>query len=88
MISIFKICRLGSIVSPNSFALRKDIPLAIKSQMKSVLLEMSQDKEGRAVLKEFGAKEFIETTEKDYQPVFDIAKKAGIDLVKYNYLND
>ena len=75
-------------VPSNSFALRKDIPLAIKNQIKSVLLEMSQDMEGRAVLEEFGAKEFIETTEKDYQPVFDIAKKAGIDLVKYNYLND
>jgi phosphonate transport system substrate-binding protein len=75
-------------VPSNSFALRKDIPLAMRNQIKRLLIEMSQDTEGRAVLKEFGIKEFIETTEKDYQPVFDIAQKAGIDLSKYNYLND
>jgi phosphonate transport system substrate-binding protein len=75
-------------VPSNSFALRKDIPLAMRNQIKRLLIEMSQDTEGRAVLKEFGIKKFIETTEKDYQPVFDIAQKAGIDLSKYNYLND
>lgn len=75
-------------VPSNSFALRKDIPLARKNQIKSVLLGMSRDIEGRAVLKKFGVKEFIETTEKDYQPVFDIAKIAGIDLSNYDYLND
>ncbi len=72
----------------NSFGLREDIPFAIKKQMKRVLLEMDKDPEGKKVLENFGAKKFIETTTKDYQPVFDIAGKVGIDLQTYNYKND
>ncbi len=75
-------------VPSNSFALRKDIPLALKKQLKRVLLEMSQDSEGRKVLSNFGAREFIETTEADYQPVFKIAEEAGINLAEYKYIND
>ncbi len=72
----------------NSFGLRKDIPFAIKKQMKRVLLEMDSDDEGRKVLAQFGVKKFIETTEKDYEAVFEITEKAGVDLETYNYKND
>ncbi len=74
-------------VPSNGLGLRRDIPVAIKNQIKDVLLEMDTVPEGREVLKVFGARIFIETTEKDYEPVFDIARDAGIDLGTYNYDN-
>jgi len=75
-------------VPSNSFALRKDISDDIKKRIKGVLINMDQDPEGKVVLEKFGARAFIETTAKDYAPVFDIAKKAGINLTKYNYVNE
>ncbi len=72
----------------NSFGLRKDIPFAIKKQIKRVLLEMDIDDEGKKVLEQFGVKKFIETTEKDYETVFETAEKAGVDLKEYNYRNE
>ncbi len=74
-------------VPSNGLGLRRDIPVAIKNQIKGVLLEMDTLPEGREALKVFGARIFIETTEKDYEPVFEIARDAGIDLGTYNYDN-
>lgn len=78
----------SSEVPSNGLGLRKDIAPEIKQQIKRALLEMYRDPEGRAILKKFGAIKFIETTEGDYAPVFELAKKAGIDLKGYQYTND
>ncbi len=75
-------------VPSNGLAMRKNIAADIKQKLKKVLLEMDGDQEGKEVLKEFGAIKFIETTENDYAPVFDLARKAGIDLKNYNYKNE
>jgi phosphonate transport system substrate-binding protein len=74
-------------VPSNGLGIRGDIDPAIKKQLKEVLLNMHRDKEGRIVLKNFGAKRFIETTKDDYKPVFEIARKAGIDIGRYKYVN-
>jgi len=58
-----------------------------KEQIKDLLLHLHQDPKGVAVLKQLGAKRFVETSREDYQPVFDLAKEAGIDLKQYNYYN-
>ncbi len=39
------------------------------------------------MLREFGALKFIETSVQDYQPVFEMARKAGIDIKSYAYRN-
>ena len=75
-------------VPSNGLGLRKNIPNEIKQKLKRALLEMDDDLAGKEVLNKFGVIRFIETTEKDYSPVFDFAKKAGIDLKNYNYRND
>ena len=49
---------------------------------------MNKDPEGQKILKDYGALGFIETKEKDYEPVFDLARKAGIDLATYKYTNE
>ena len=75
-------------VPANSLAVRKDLDTALKIKLRNLLLEMHNSEEGKAILSEFGAKKFIATTEKDYDPVFIYADKVKLDLKKYNYWND
>ncbi|MEW6488793.1 MAG: phosphate/phosphite/phosphonate ABC transporter substrate-binding protein [Thermodesulfobacteriota bacterium] len=72
----------------NALGLRRELPAEVKGALKAALLAMASDPKGRAVLKAFGAREFVETTEADYRPVFELAEVAGIDLDTYQYLND
>lgn len=48
---------------------------------------MENDPEGVMILKELAVIRFVETTEKDYSPVFEAVKMADIDLKTYNYVN-
>ena len=75
-------------VPSNGLSLRSNMAIAITQKLKRVLLEMDSDPEGKEVLKNFGVIRFIETTKEDYAPVFDLAKKAGINLKKYDYKNE
>ncbi len=74
-------------VPSNGLGLGKTVKSEIKTQLKDVLLTMDRDREGVAILKRFGAFKFIPTTKEDYNPVFDIARKAGIDVEGYAYVN-
>jgi phosphonate transport system substrate-binding protein len=75
-------------VPENGLAVRKDLDASVKKMLKEVLLGMDSDAEGRTVLKNFGARRFIETTDKDYEPVLRYVKTIGIDLAKYDYRNE
>jgi phosphonate transport system substrate-binding protein len=75
-------------VPENALALRGDIEEELKKKIKGALLAMNQDPEGKEILKRFGAARFIETTDKDYEPVFRYAREGHIDLATYDYLND
>lgn len=75
-------------VPENGLAVRKDLDDSIKKKLKDALIAMDNDPEGRIVLNNFGARRFIETLDKDYKPVYDYAKKIGLDLVTYNYENE
>ena len=59
----------------------------IVAKLKDALLNLDKDAEGTKVLAQFGALKFIETTAADYQPVFNMARAAGIDILKYRYRN-
>jgi phosphonate transport system substrate-binding protein len=74
-------------VPSNGLCVRKDLDLQVVGALKSALLSLHSEPEGKAVLDKFGAVRFIETTAKDYQPVFSMAKKAGIDMRQYKYRN-
>lgn len=74
-------------VPSNGLCVRKDLDESLKRKLKQALLELHTDPEGEGVLGKFGALKFIETTVQDYQPVFELAKKAGIDIKRYNYRN-
>ena len=75
-------------VPANALAVKKGLDSSLKIKLKNILLQMDQDKWGRKILAEFGAHKFIETTVKDYGPVFSYAEKIELDLIKYNYKND
>ena len=74
-------------VPSNGLCVRKDLDNEIKARLKAALLNLHNEPEGKAVLEKFGAHRFIETTAKDYQPVVDMANKAGIDMRQYHYRN-
>jgi len=58
-----------------------------QAKLKQALLELGKDPADEEILAKFGALRFIETTTEDYQPVFDLALKAGIDIKNYIYRN-
>jgi phosphonate transport system substrate-binding protein len=75
-------------VPENGIALRKDIDESFRSRLKETLLSMHQDPDGKRVLEQFGARNFIETTNRDYDVVVTYAKSIGLDLATYDYTND
>jgi phosphonate transport system substrate-binding protein len=75
-------------VPSNGLAIRRDLAPATKAALRDVLLGMAADPIGQKVLEAFGAIRFIPTTKKDFRPVFAIAERAGIDLKRYQYVNE
>ncbi len=75
-------------VPSNGLCVRKGLDESLRLKLKKALLDLDSDPEGAAVLKKFGAVKFIETTARDYQPVFDMARQAGIEIRTYNYRNE
>jgi phosphonate transport system substrate-binding protein len=75
-------------VPENALALRSDLDNTLKKRIREALLGMDQDSEGMQVLKGFGQARFIETTNQDYDAVFEYAEAGGIDLATYDWMND
>lgn len=75
-------------VPENGLAVRKDLDNSLKIKLKKTLLNMHNDPEGKTILSKFGARRFIETTDKDYGPVFKYAKDIGLNLSVYDYSNE
>ena len=75
-------------VPENGLAVRKNFDGALKNELKKALLSMDKDPEGIDVLKMFGARKFIETTNDDYTSVYKYVKQIGLNLVTYNYRNE
>jgi phosphonate transport system substrate-binding protein len=72
-------------VPSNGLAVRNDLNPAIKLRLKNLLLTLHETTEGQKVLKNFGALKFIETTDDDYKPLYNMIQKLGIDLREYSY---
>ena len=69
----------------SSLTVRKDLDPALKKKMKQVLLDMYKDPEGQNVLEQFGARRFIETTDQDYNGVYEYTRQLDIDLQTFDY---
>jgi len=75
-------------VPENGLALKKNFDGTIKNELKKALISMDKDPEGIEVLKKFGARKFIETTNDDYASVYKYVKQIGLNLSVYNYRNE
>lgn len=75
-------------VPENGLAVRKDLDISIKNKLKKALLNMHNDTKGIKILRDFGAKRFIETTDNDYASVYNYAKKINLNLATYDYINE
>jgi len=75
-------------VPENALAVRKDLDAALREKLAETLLGMHSDPVGLALLRSFGALRFIETRDDDYRPVYEYARKIGLDLATYDYMND
>lgn len=75
-------------VPSNGLCVRNTLDSGLQEKLTQALLSLGQDPADKNILTKFGARGFIATTAEDYQPVFDMAQKAGINIKNYNYLND
>ncbi|MBI5576063.1 MAG: phosphate/phosphite/phosphonate ABC transporter substrate-binding protein [Deltaproteobacteria bacterium] len=75
-------------VPENGLALRKTLEDAVKRKISEALVTMHADPEGAKVLKAFGARSFIRTTDADYEPVLSYTRELGIDLATYRFSNE
>lgn len=65
--------------------LKKSVNPSIRNAVTKALFEMHGDPEGRSVLKAMEIAGYVSANvQNDYQNVFDLAKKAGINLKTYN----
>ncbi len=75
-------------VPENGLAVRKDLDDAIKHKLKEALINMHTDPEGINILKKFGAKKFIKTSNDDYASVYGYTQEIGLNLSTYDYINE
>ncbi len=79
MHGVLKVLAVSPRFPEDGLAVRPDIDKVLVSKIKDALLEMDRDPEGQRILGDFGSRRFIETTHKDYEPVYSYARRAGID---------
>jgi len=72
-------------VPSNGLAVRKDLNPALKLRLKTLLLGLHETDEGRKVLKNFEAIRFVETTDDDYEVLYNMVNELGIDLAHYSF---
>lgn len=78
----------SGVVPQNCLAVRKDLDSELTRELKRVLLGMEKDPAGKEILKRFGARGFVETTDRDYAYLYTLAAQVGIDLGTYRYSNE
>jgi phosphonate transport system substrate-binding protein len=72
-------------VPEGGLVVRKGLDVALKNELKKVLLDMYKDPDGQNVLEKFGARRFVDTTDTDYKVVYEHARELGIDLQAFDY---
>jgi len=72
-------------VPSNTFSVSKRLDSETRNRLRQILIEMSDNPEGRAVLDGFGAQRFLSTVKADFNPVFDMISSMKIDLANPLY---
>ncbi|MDO9287618.1 MAG: phosphate/phosphite/phosphonate ABC transporter substrate-binding protein [Thermodesulfovibrionales bacterium] len=66
-----------------TLCLRKSISSKIKNRITDILLHMNEDPAGKKILKKFGAVKFIRAEAGDFNSVFNLARRAQINIKEY-----
>jgi phosphonate transport system substrate-binding protein len=74
----------SSEVPDNCLVVRNTLDKAIKAQVKKILLNLHLDPDADPILRDFGAKRFVETSDHDYADLYRYLQDLGIDLSTYN----
>jgi phosphonate transport system substrate-binding protein len=74
-------------VPSNGLFLSRDVAPALRDAIRSTLLGLENDPAAGEVLKKLRAEGFVPTDIASYQPVFDLAREAGIEMGSYSYRN-
>jgi phosphonate transport system substrate-binding protein len=75
-------------VPSNGLCVRRTLEPDLREALRRALLDLEGDPAGAGVLRQLGVLRFIETTARDYAPVVEMARHAGIDLKRYEYRNE
>ena len=70
-------------VPSNGLGVRPDLDPELKRQLREALIAMNTRADGQRALRQFQAQRFVETGAADYEPVFTMARQAGIDLAAW-----
>ena len=70
-------------VPSNGFAISKEWPGRSQERLQRLLLNLHRDSESAGAREALGINRFILTQDKDYAPVVEMARTAGIDLATY-----
>lgn len=78
----------SSVLPLNCLAVRRDLDPELKNALKKTLLDMEKDTDGIKTLRQFGARGFIETNDRDYDYFYRLSGLVDIDLKTYRYKNE
>ena len=70
-------------VPSNGLGVRPGLDPELKRRLSAALLDMHTREDGQRTLRQFQAQRFIRTVAGDYEPVFTMAREAGIDLADW-----
>jgi phosphonate transport system substrate-binding protein len=68
-----------------TLCLSKRLDRRLKEEIKEILLTMDKEPEGITVLQKLGASKFISASKEDFVPVYNLLKKADINIRSYSY---
>ncbi|MBI5439962.1 MAG: phosphate/phosphite/phosphonate ABC transporter substrate-binding protein [Deltaproteobacteria bacterium] len=75
-------------VPENGLGVRPDLDPVLKRRLKSVLLHMHEDAEGRRALAAIGARRMVQRADKEYDAVLHYAREIGLRLENFAYDRD
>jgi len=67
-------------VPSNGLGVRPDLDPELKRRLREALIAMNSREDGQRALRQFQVQRFVATGATDYEPVFTMARQAGIDL--------
>jgi phosphonate transport system substrate-binding protein len=74
---------VSAVVPSNGLGVRPDLDPGLKRQLREALIAMNTSADGQRALRQFQAQRFVETGAGDYEPVFAMARQAGLDLAAW-----